>query len=281
MKKVVFIFLLFIPSILNSLGCLILLNGTSSAGKSSIAKCLQQIVKGSVILDLDELFWSNMIATGIDMKIIDKEQSYEQQYNIAKQHKKILYKELKARRTLTTRQELATLANKLAKEGKVVIVDSPMGIFKQQELSEFYNLVQDIPCYSVLVYCPFASLISHVIRRNQSGQFDQKRRMKGVLDQFLALYSCSKDVLDTIGCLSFTDLYKGLEMAQVDIARETSVEESNQIIKVFGKKYMQKFKLEDYQVVSIEARCFFDFCINTAIYRPDEAALQICKSIIV
>ncbi len=93
--KIQIIFICLFACSVQPTGFVILLNGTSSAGKSSIAVCLQQKISASIVVSLDELFWSNMIRIAEQLEVVDLDMSYEQKYMVIQNHKKQVYQELK------------------------------------------------------------------------------------------------------------------------------------------------------------------------------------------
>lgn len=275
MKKIILFVGLFFYQIVLCSGSIILLNGVSSAGKSSISKCLHEMIDNSVIVGLDDLFWSHMIRTAESMGLALPEMSYEQKYCIAKKHKPEVVKKLRNNREQTTKQELFCNARTLALQGKIVILDTPVGIFSNDEWVMFWNKVEKIQVLSVLVYCPFSENINHVVARNYSGIFDQERRVKAVVEQFIALYILSRSPDLMIDVLQRADVDCAFEKVLAELQRKFDEKEVKKIFKKLLQKFEKKFQMNQLDKVSIGSKLNYDLLVNTAEHSSYECALQI------
>ncbi|MFA6527051.1 MAG: AAA family ATPase [Candidatus Babeliales bacterium] len=163
----------------------LILNGTSSSGKSTLAKKLQKIVKQPIeILQLDseatqvikEMLeamghhydgktefweWFNSLPEDIKSKIDESDDVWESEAT----------------------KRLIEKAKKLVSEGTNVIIDT---VFENE--NEYTRFKKELNCertYFVLVYAPMVKLLENVLERNSSGNKSEERDLSMPFGQYL------------------------------------------------------------------------------------------------
>lgn len=179
---------------------IIFLNGTTTSGKSSIAKELEnllvekQLDVAIVAIDsfivpaiLKELAWrwANSFFTGTaSINLITPDEMKE----IA----------------LNCRKDLCFAVQEAYSQGKTVIIDDVM--YRQDQIDFYNEAFQGFNVYKVLVYCPISTLINRVIQRNNASGLTEQRSVYQALDQFSNLYKKEGNRQLGISVLSRPDL---------------------------------------------------------------------------
>ena len=185
----VFIFTIVLSPFLNSQGTVILLNGTSSAGKSSIMKELPEILDG---------FWQPVEADAFAViarkNFIDylKEkfgvettlEELNDTYIALNKEGRITEREVDA--FFDKQDVLGQMFEKIRtdiQEEKNVIIDTVIGEGIDDEdpdnadyaFKTYFDALHTFNVAFILVYCPFAALIERVEMRNQAGVYEERR----------------------------------------------------------------------------------------------------------
>ena len=272
------IFILCVFSYIHPQGTVILLNGTSSAGKSSIAQELQKMWGDScefVGIDKDVHGPSlNSIISHVQQKT--KEQVTKENIdNIAEK----LIKD-----GATTQEDLdifyAQTSNKLfnrmiqkikdfTKNGKNVIFDTIVGDDSEQEIVSLAETLRGENVLFSLVYCPFQELAKRIASRNSADKMEQ-RDFSMVWRQFGGLYKAAQpsdtQILETLSKNTVTDL--------VQLHARSEFEEEKEFNE-FLSELLENLSLDKNDSVQITSRYTYDLIVNNATQSPDKCAQQI------
>lgn len=234
-------------------GTIVLLNGTSSAGKSSIVQSL-----------------SHMYG---DMYEVANGDTFLETYSFTKEQESMPT-------DILQRQILGDLflhVNKLAAEGKNVLVD----VVEFDDHYDYYCSILDCKnVIKILVYCPPDVLVDRVAERNRLGEEKEKRPLNLSFAQFKNIYkvqeSADERVVDRIAtsCIKY-----GLDKAVEEI-RQLMKESGQQDIEAniesgVVKPFSEQFNLDTAQEIVLVPKHHWDLVVNTGIQSPQEAAQTI------
>jgi len=230
-------------------GTIIFLNGTSSAGKSSIAsELLKMFDEHAKVITLGAHI--NRIKFEIAQQKESKRSvhptTYEDGQAIRQAAEDRMYKEI----------------IKFHTEGKNIIID--LTLSKPNKIQLFLNALHDLPVFFVLVYCPLNKLIEHIVKRNQLGIKKEYRTIPFVLNHFCEIYK-KRDPSDpcSIDCLKKDDCKR--------LITATTKTGSN-MSKIFTNFWFNKR-----EYVEISALLAYDCIVNTGTSSAQECAQQIQK----
>lgn len=228
----------------SQLDMIVLLNGTSSAGKSSIIRELQkQSENGFFIANLDQ-FEKEYEKDNFDDFFDD---FYKHVKNLSLIHPKIL-------------------------------VDTV-----QYELGyEKYDEILGKQVVKILVYCPLSDILKRVKKRNQSGDEGELRSVVQAFKQFFNLYKMKKELCEEVIDIIHTSTIKNVlreikrEYDEFDIKYPESIhvraEKYNKLVKRSADQfhYNQKRKIS----LATKQNCW-DLVINSGINSPELSARKI------
>lgn len=255
----------------------IVLNGTSSAGKSSIAQALQKALYPEKIevLSIDTVFYE-----------IAREYIEEQGYEVDPNKN---FTELCASLPETfeidgdnllprAETELFERIKKYAQTDKYVIVDAVINNSKEAE--KWAQVLEKLSVYNILVYCSPNKLLERVMQRNQSNIIEEHRGIAQPFEQFFAMYCVQKTEtfsIDEINALELDDLIQKNIVEKKHTMEQDEQTEAKRALKVYKKKFLNteaktiKIVPEDFIV--------FDLVVNSSILSSQECAQQIIEKL--
>lgn len=231
-----------IPSTSNSSGKIIVLAGTSCAGKSSVCRELVKILENSQSVHFDNYF-----CLGKNNSLLRAEQLVIEE------------------------------ALRLASQGKVVICDTIIRGKAGETLHKKAFGAKDTSF--VLIYCPFEELLQRAKGRNQlalkNGNQDDLRSLEYIQWLFLDYYQPSHEHDKSIGVLHHKDV---LNQAS-DFHKKNSLD-SFLKIKLQGKELKQvileKMDLENRESVGLKPVASYDLIVDNGRGRnPKDCALDV------
>lgn len=172
---------------------IILLNGTSSAGKSSVIREFVKLNPQYMPLSIDNFMLDLYTKQARELGII----SSREQITYIEQVREYINN----RKPAELRPQLHAHFNQLAehifelfyddvalkaKKNKNIIIDDV--ITMNDELENFFNKMESFDVVMMLAYCPFSKLPAHVEKRNKSGDKAEYRTLDSVLCQFSYVY---------------------------------------------------------------------------------------------
>jgi chloramphenicol 3-O-phosphotransferase len=231
-------------------GLIVLFNGTSSAGKTSIVKELQKIHGDScLVISSDDFIDTYLDEHPAPDDTVPQEECLEfyiKLYDSFYQH-----------------------AKDRAHSGRNVFVDT----IRFDDDHERYSAILDgSKLIKVLVYCPLSMIFKRVAQRNSSGGPKEQRQAFYAFDQFLYSYKLQKfeheKVIDRI---KSSDLLDALKRARLDAGEDTL---NNKLV---YDKLVEKFKLTTLNEVILVPEFQYDIIINSNNHTPQEIAELITR----
>jgi len=229
-------------------GTIILLNGTSSAGKTTLLQSLNAI-------------YDTYEAAHID--------TYTRMHNHGSWKTKCC--------------NFYTEINETALTGKNVIVDTVLyhdNYAKYEELltSNIYNKHQRIKLIKILVYCSIDSLVDHVCKRNQLPNSLDHRTVHKAFIGFLSLYTIKnathKTLIDTIDSIQ-TKIALQKAISTIHPQAHKYLKRQNKM----NQKIIHQFNLNKSEKIMLAPQHSWDLIVNTSNKTPEEVAQQIANFI--
>ncbi len=227
-------------------GTIVILNGTSSAGKSSIIKVLHPTYQNSCIfVSLDDFIKTYMI------KCSFQEIEWDLLFNAFYKH-----------------------AKQLSKNNTTMFIDT----VQFDAHYDHYSSILGQQTIKILVYCPLDAVIDHVEKRNNSSDKDEKRTINQAFDQFQNIYkrqdSPNETVVDRIQTSSMKHALQIAEQEVQQLMKEAgkSPEEIKKNIQSFVKPFVEQFKLDTLDEITLTTIHPWDLIINSSINSPEESA---------
>lgn len=178
----------------------ILLNGTSSAGKSTITK---EFVKEypelkPVIIKFDDLL-EEALFKEMQQKIqqlgINATTREEMQNKLSSSKRAECYQAVAdQQRAIKKKMRDGVVAS--LKQGKNVIIDTVIGDDDYENTKEWFETLNTLsntfPVFCALVYCPLKLLVSRVVSRNSMNTLKEQRNLQNVIELFGSMYTSQK-----------------------------------------------------------------------------------------
>ncbi|HEX2977816.1 MAG TPA: AAA family ATPase [Candidatus Babeliales bacterium] len=258
-------------------GKVILLNGTSSAGKSSVLKEMHQLNPAYVLFNVDDWFPAALVTKavelGLDLKTGFDPWLFLHDYLLKKTGEHYFAPE--ARELLFTEiPPMYRKAKEAAQNGRDVIIDAVMEYETKYE--EFHTFFKDFQMVKVLLYCPVDVLIERIEQRNESGVFHERRFAFLAFEQFPALYKLAEGeddfIIDTI---KSRQLKNALEFAINKLINNGIPDPYIPKLNEFRNNFIERFKLDKQEEVQLTSTRFYDLILNTAKDWPIDIAKKV------
>jgi len=255
-------------------GKVILLNGTSRAGKSSIARELSKLFGSeSCIIEIDAIAYnlaqSKVQGKGIEVlqdkglldlldSIPEGTLSAEEINGLYPEAEKAMYNQIK----------------KLHAAKKIVIVDTVLE--GKQDIDECKKQLHECDLIPVLIYCTPSVLVQRVQERNRTGR--EPRSVELPLEQYCDLYEVSTTIQD-----SSLDILKEVEtlrlMEQIDFTQldEEAGREFKKAFDKFCERYFPSSERGNHLEKGVNAVCsqFYNYTVDTGQKSSEQCALDI------
>ena len=221
---------------------IILLNGTSSAGKTTLIKELGTIFNNALVASIDEYTATHQFNSFFNSR-------YKNFYAMI--HQK------------------ATL-------GYPMLVDTVL----YQDLYDHYDAIlqkNGVRLLKILVYCPLTTLIEHVQTRNSSGKSLEHRTFNQAFKAFLGLYTMQKTKHQIIDNLHSSAMQSAVQTS-TKIVKTWSKKNQKRLRKT-NKKIMQKFVKNRQHAIALRPTHHWDLVVNTSLDTPENIAAQIAEFI--
>ncbi len=231
----------------NKAGMIILLNGTSSAGKTTLTQALNAIYENYEVAHID---------------------------NYTRRHNQGSFK--------TKCHGFYTEIKDVALAGQNIIVDT---VLYHDHYAAYDDLLTNrdqknkpIKLIKILVYCSIDSIVDHVRKRNELSNSLDHRTVHQALIGFLSLYTIKNakhsTMIDTIDSLQAKIALKK--------AMSTIHPQAHKYLKRLAKinqKVMHQFNLNKVNKVTIYPQHSWDLIVNTSNQTPEQLAQQIADFI--
>ncbi|MFC1842499.1 AAA family ATPase [Candidatus Dependentiae bacterium] len=243
-------------------GTILLLDGPSCSGKTSIAKELIKLFgPGYEIVSLDD-FVADLFLENIKKKLPKKEFL-----------KKICHK-----RDLMYKKIVSLVCN-----GKNVLVDTVLsGLEGKKDVRRCFETLQDIDVYLVLVYCPLYKVVDRLKERNRMAFFQQKPKEMRSIFATLQFSNCYKKTGASLKNFLQEDVFqKGLgSLSRKDIeisyfAHQNLPDKLKAQYNMVKQKLLLHFGLEYSNCVKIISQLNYDCIVDTNKKSPLECAKEV------
>jgi chloramphenicol 3-O-phosphotransferase len=238
-------------------GSMVLFDGTSCAGKTSICK----LIRGSVNVPYQYIALDDFIT-----------EIFEEQ----KQHPRPAH-EFVAK--CNKRTELMYLhIDAMVHQGNNVLCDTTLTCLEDvASTHRWFRIINNINNFLILVYCPFDAVVRRLQQRNSNArQQNQPRNLRiasVVLRQFVAMFKAHSYrhglVIDE---LSRHHIETAFDLVRDDFSDSRQFQELRQEI-------MNKLGLCDHSKVFITPRLFYDHIINTNLYPVEQCAKLVSEQL--
>jgi chloramphenicol 3-O-phosphotransferase len=222
-------------------GTIILFNGTSSAGKTTLIKALHQMYDNFDIASLDEYTKTHQFNGFADLR-------YHHFYE---------------------------MINSKAAAGKNILVDT---VLYHKNYKKYDGMLKKhgVRFIKILVYCPIDCLLAHIQQRNQSGNPMEHRTINQAFRAFLALYTMqthkNKNCIDT---MHSQDVCNALQQSMHVIARWSEKQKKRQ--KKINKKMARHYHLDTPHTIFLTPAHPWHLVVNTSLQSVETIAQQLAQ----
>ena len=239
-------------------GRVIVIDGASSAGKSSVIKHLMPMLDASYQCVAVDDFITEVFLEQQMLKLPQNE-------FIARVNKQddLMYDTIKS----------------LVADGKNVILDTVLsGLEGEKSVRKALDKLKDLKVVMVLVHCSLPTLIERISKRNeralQENKPEETRSLGTALSQFGSIYrpKAADDEVD-LGLLSRSDVEYACEAAKKEWGE--NIERFNQ----FKAWLMAQLGVHDKLEVSLTTRLAYDYIVDTSKQSSQECAQLIKNSL--
>lgn len=260
---------------------IILLNGTSSAGKSTILQEFKKLHPDYILFKMDD-YWPDELEkkagafgwrkdSGIDSWLFLLDYAVEKtgQHLLSTQTRSMLF---------TETPPYYDGVKKMVDNDSSVIIDTVLEF--ESEYQAFFHFFKDYKMYKILVYCPLNILLQRVEARNTMGLESEMRYAFTAFEQFPALYKIQERFDEQIVGIVETQVMKdALNQAIQELINKNIPDAYVPVIEEFKQEFIQQFKLNEHKKITLVPRHRYDLIITTAHQTPDECAKLIHQSL--
>ncbi len=240
-------------------GTIIILSGTSSAGKSSVVKELQKIYHDEFqVLTIDDFMRSHP-----EIEALSNASNDDEEDEIFERIVTDFYHHIK----------------QMSQRGNKILIDTVQCL--QSEWTRCHTILGSENVIQILDYCTLPVIISHVKKRNTSGDSLEKRSIRQAFDQFYDLYrlqeSSDDQVVDHMHASRMKHALHQVdkERKQFDIEFPESIDKRAQKWQKFSHDFIDQFKLDEMKKINIACKYQYDFIVDTGVNTPQVAAHKI------
>lgn len=259
-------------------GTIILLNGTSSSGKSAILKELHAQSPDIVVLKVDDYYPDELIQKAMHCGSQKDSEidpwSFLHQYLIAQTDKYYFDTELREQ-LFSAASFFYPKAKELAAQGKTVIIDTVLEHKKAyQEVLEYFK---DDQFHMALIYCPMDILLERVQARNCSGVSGEQRNAFLSFEQFPHMYKLKEsDDEPVIDRVNTKTLKNALEASIQDLIKQGIAPEYLPKLQEFKNNFIAQFKLNSVSEIEIAPQhCYKQVFKNDSLEKAQEIAYKL------
>ncbi len=256
---------------------IIFLNGTSSAGKSSITRELQSILGRSfVVVSTDTFLMDALVEEAYSRGLLKRS---DPKPRTAKEIKKlinalpkkqasVMYGDFKQIVIANNHAMYAHVAH-LACQGWHVIIDHVMTF--DDDIKDCLQTLGAFDVFFVLAHCPLGELVRRVYQRNSSQDKAEKRTLDSVLGHYAQVH-CPGSKDDFLEIISYEQM-----SYYIDLVRS-----SFPTVKLFSefKEFVIRYlELDQCKYVYLCPSLAYDYVINTGNKNPHTCAQSIAQAL--
>ena len=256
---------------------IIVLNGTTTAGKTSIASELKKQLE-------DQSYRVEILE--IDKFLVPKVQwavatNRSNPFNCFVPNSEIITSSEIEAIGKESQLELCQAAKNAYAQGKIVIIDAPM--YRPAQIEFYYRALENLKITWTLVYCPISLLVDRIVKRNESSGTTNQRSILQALNQFNCLYK--NQSMEPIDTLSKSTLLYSLDKARVehdlmqaklwDLLKSVQRAICPYEFESIKNTMLARLSPEQESEIQIGSAVFHNLVVNTGLNNPSECAEQI------
>ncbi|GMU19539.1 MAG: hypothetical protein AMXMBFR12_07310 [Candidatus Babeliales bacterium] len=259
-------------------GSIILLNGTSSSGKSSVLKELEKIVPHAAFLHVDDYYDDEVIQTAQNLGW--KETAYTDPWHFINQY--LADKTGKYYFDTEVRQQLFTAsdffyskAKSAMAHGKTVFIDTVLEY--PSAYQHVFDYFKDDHFSMILIYCPMSVILKRVQERNNCGIPSEHRSPFLPFEHFITMYKLRNNLNEPlVDVVSTITLKYALETAIQDVIQAGISTAYLPKLQKFKEDFISQFKLEQADTIEITPQYqYLAIFKNDTIDKPKIIAQEI------
>lgn len=261
---------------------IILLNGTSSSGKSTAVKELQKFLPQAVFLKVDDYYDDGVMQTARNLGWNENTHIdpwlFINQYLTNKTG--TYYFDTEVRQQLFTATDFFYSKAKLAAaHGKTAIIDTVLEY--PSAYQEAFDYFKDDHFSMILIYCPMDMLLARVQERNSSGIPGEHRSAFLAFEHFTTMYmlkeKADEPLVDTINT---NTLKQALDAAIRDLVDQGIAKEYMPKLKEFKAHFIAQFKLDQLKEIEITPQYrYLAIFKNDTLEAPKNIAQELAQLI--
>lgn len=260
-------------------GNIVLLNGTSSSGKSTLLDELSKFFADYKALKVDDQFPARL-------KSKAREFGWSEEFGInawvflhnymTKKTGEYYFDTELREKIFTDSSSFYQMVQDLAIKGQNVIIDTVLE--HQKEYSDFTEFFKNFKVIKILVYCPLDILLHRVELRNKSGIPREMRTAFQSFEQFPAIYKIKeKSDEQVVDQLNSSVIKKSLEDSIQDLINDNISEHYLPKLKEFKLKFIEQFKLYKQDSIELVVKHKYDLIINSGIHSTQELVRKVSE----
>ena len=239
-------------------GCVILINGTPSAGKSTICKHLLKLIKDRKIISLSldvDILPEIAFEQALKLGLIHDQMSEEEIQKIIISNIDLIFQECVQTRWIEPNRRLFKKACEIAQAGNVVLLDTVIGICENgEDVASFQENLKNITTFKVLVYCSPEKLAQRIAARNSLNDPAEQRDPYNTMMEFCWMYKPANVGAQVIATITKSEMLKAMKLIQAQLLQSgMSVSEEIEKVQKLQNCFEQNFfdeKKEMSQIVS-------------------------------
>lgn len=276
----------------------ILISGTSSAGKSSIIEELQKLVgKEYLVVKIDNFDFDKTLNQNLEQKAKTIGWDTKEPINdfldnyILKQTGKysLINTPLSTGTAYDIQKDIVNVTYldffeyaKNQAQNNNIIIDTVFDTVDNYD--QISRIMHNAKMTRILVYCPLDVIQERIEKRNMSGKPEEKRNAWQAFVQFTTFYKVQESpkdqVVDTIAPekilnslkKTITDFMRELEQKNLD---DIKFKQATEDVRYFSDQFIKRFNLESDKEITIVTKNHYDIILNTATTEPAVNAKKI------
>ena len=257
-------------------GQVILLNGTSSAGKSTILKEFQKLGNEYTILKVDDWFPEQVKKKAQELGWQEETSQDPWLFLCEYLHQKTgnYYFATEVRQELFgSSPAFFNKARDLSFAGQNVIIDTVLEY--EQEYEKLFSIFKDPKPIMILVYCPMDILLHRVEQRNALGIVAEERVAFQSFEQFPALFKVQEHLEEqVVDHIQSVVMKKALDESIAWLIEHALPSGYVPKLEAFRKQFVEQFKLDDQDSISLVAKHRYDLVLQSGAKSPHELAQE-------
>lgn len=258
-------------------GVLLLLDGTGSAGKSSIGRELQNGLPDAVFLSeellvfnaYDHLLSKHKLQPARPLHNIGELIRYRQTLPPATQA--ALKQEFQRTGEAYMKRDTRRLIQQILGQGRhTIILDNTL--WQPELVREWQEETKDYNTFHVIVYCPLKNLLEHIQSRNRSPESYEHRDVALPLEMYFSMYRPAgpktRNVIDTLERSAVLRDLRNCFAYQKSLTGQNTPNSLEQ-------NYLHRSQLDTRSKVKIAPFFDYDLIVNTATSSPQACAREI------